>query len=115
LFFGGVSTLSKFYKRAKYKWEREVRLCFDYQENEDFKEVFIKGNLAFPDEINLEKYFTKHHDTTNDRHFIKVPFENNRLFTLKVSEIICGKNITDTQVNQLKAQADNDTIIWRRE
>jgi hypothetical protein len=115
LFFGGVSTLSNFYKRAKYKWEREVRLCFDYQVNEDFKEVFIKGNLAFPDEINLEKYFTKHHDTTNDRHFIKVPFENNRLFTLKVSEIICGKNITETQLNQLKAQADNDTIIWRRE
>jgi len=73
--------------------------------------VFTKENLPFPDEINLEKHFPKQHDTANVRHFIKVPFDN-RLFTLKVSEIICSKNITHTQVNLLKTKADTDTIIW---
>jgi hypothetical protein len=114
LLFGGLSNISKFYKRAKYTWEREARLCFDYQANEDYAETFQKLGHPFPDEINLEKFFPKQYDTTTDRHFIKVPFSN-KLFKLKVSEIICGKNITDTQIAQLKSQADNDTIIWRRQ
>ncbi len=114
LFFGGLSNLSKFYKRAKYAWEREARLCFDYQANEDYAETFQKMNLAFPDEINLENFFPKQHDTTSDRHFIKVPFDN-KLFKLKVSEVICGKNISDAQIAQLKAQADTDTTVWRRQ
>ncbi|MFZ4412005.1 MAG: DUF2971 domain-containing protein [Bacteroidales bacterium] len=114
LFFSGLSTLSKFYKRAKYSWEREARICFDYQANENYAEHFKNLGLPFPDEFNLEKFFPKQYDSASDRHFIKVPFDN-KLFKLKVSEIICGKNITDAQIALLKASADTDTIVWRRE
>lgn len=113
LLFSGLSNLSKFYKRSKYAWERETRLCFDYQANEDYSEIYNQKGLTFPDEINLNKFFPIQCDESG-RYFIKVPF-NNRLFKLKILEIICGKNITNEQIKQLKSLVDTDTIIWRRQ
>jgi hypothetical protein len=75
-------------------------LLFETEINEIMKEQCQKMGVNFDDRINLEKHFVPQFDPTNERHFIKVGFVNS-FFTLKVSEIICGKNITDEQLEKL--------------
>jgi hypothetical protein len=110
----GLSTFSKFYKREKYSWEREIRLCFDYDLNEFMCNNASKKGIVWPNECNLKNYFNKEFDIESNRHFISVPLKND-LFELEINEIICGKKVSDEQMTHLKTLANNSSInIWRR-
>ncbi len=114
LVFEGASTFGKFYKRGKYSFEREIRLCFDYQSNIDYKDIYRQFGLTMPKEKDLENYFKIEYDKQSNRYFIKVPL-NNDLFDLELTEVICGKNVDSTKFSQLESLTKNTPIkLWKR-
>lgn len=114
LVFEGVTKFGKYYKRGKYEYEREIRLCFDYQENLDLKDVYRQFNTAIPAEKDLETYFEIENDEEHHRRFIRIPF-NNPLFEIEVSEVICGKNVNNEQFQRLQTLVQETPIrLWKR-
>lgn len=109
LFIEGITKFSKFYKRGKYEWENEARLCFHY----NFAPLGI-GPF-------LNNIFPIQQDPTTQRKYINLPLQGNTtanpFFTLTIDEVICGKNVspadfTDLQ-NSLSANFPN-AQIWQR-
>lgn len=113
LLISGASLFSKFYKRAKYSWENEVRLCIDFTLFNNTKEFFSFCNTNIPDSINFEKICPIQIDTINNRKYLKLPFKNS-LFEMEITEVICGKDITDEQIIELEKVTQNNALIWKR-
>jgi hypothetical protein len=114
LYFEGVSTFGKFYKRKKFDFEREIRLCIDFQTNRDYKEIYEQLGLHMPTEKDLDHYFKVEYNEASKRHFIRIPFKND-LFNLKISELIIGKNVDYENVEHLKYLTKDQPInIWKR-
>jgi hypothetical protein len=109
-FSGGITTFSKFYKRDKYRWENETRLCFDY----DKETVFGKGHT-------LEQHFPIEHDIKTGRTYIDLPLKGNAkknpFFELEITEVVCGKYVSDPEFEALKMALKAsyfEAKIWRR-
>ncbi len=109
LFVEGISKFSKFYKRGKYEWENETRLSFNY----DFS-TFGLGN-------HLNTIFPIQQDSTANRKYINLPLEGNTtinpFFTLTIDEVICGKNLSQTDFSALETALNAnfpDAKIWQR-
>ena len=94
-----ISTFAKFYKRDKFRWENETRICFERNP------CNICGQKLFNFPFEIE------HDE-NMRSFIRVPFEND-FFHMTLSEIICGKNVSAQDYNILKNTYPN-VCVWQR-
>jgi hypothetical protein len=106
----GITKFSKFYKRGKYDWENEARLCFHY----DFTSSSKLGDY-------LSKNFPIEKEPGTNRKYIKLPLKGNDiqnpLFTLTVDEVICGKNVSATCFENLYAALTEnfpDATIWQR-
>jgi len=109
LFVEGISKFSKFYKRGKYEWENETRLSFDYDDS-----VFGLGK-------SLNKIFPIQQDKSTKRKYIELPLEGNNIvnpfFTLTIDEIICGKNLSQTDFIALETSLNinfPNAKIWQR-
>jgi hypothetical protein len=110
IFIEGITKFSKFYKRGKYEWENETRLCFNY----DFSTPISLGHFLNP-------IFPIQQEQTTGRKYINLPLKGNStanpFFTLTIDEVICGKNISDTDYGILQTElAKNfpDARIWQR-
>ncbi len=94
-FIDGVLKFARFYKRAKYSWEDESRISFDY--NYDYSSLLCR---SFPIQKVLEN--------GRMREYIIVPLKND-YFTLEVSEIICGKQVCNADLSRLLAVSNLPT------
>jgi hypothetical protein len=110
LFASGVDRFAKFYKRSKYNWENETRLCFHYDA---------------PESLGLNKYLDKAFPIQTDekmgRRYINLPFAGNEkvnpFFQLAITELVCGKYVPKDIVTELKAQLTEKypmAICWQR-
>jgi hypothetical protein len=106
---GGLAKFAKFYKRGKYAWEDETRLTFHY----DF-DTFGYGRA-------LNNIFPLQTDQSTGRNYINLPLQGssieNPLFTLTLDEVICGKNISEDDYQEIKSLvADNfpSAYLWKR-
>ena len=109
IFVEGISKFSKFYKRGKYEWENETRLCFNYDNT-----TFGLGNY-------LNRIFPIQQDSTTNRKYINLPLEGNEtpnpFFSLTIDEVICGKNISATDYTELERILTTNfpsAKIWQR-
>lgn len=110
IFIGSDRRFARHFKRAKYSWESEIRMLFDFHENKKLLQLsFCKGL----NELDLNNYIKKETDETTGRRYIKLPF-NNPFFKLKIDEIICGKKVTDKQMRDIEGDLNNPDIrVWR--
>lgn len=107
LFIEGISKFARFYKRGSYSWENETRLAFDF------------GKGLFPGPFLKTKFDIQ---TNGNRRYIVLPLKGspipNPLFTLDIDEVIIGKNVPDTDREDLtallKANFPN-AKVWQRE
>ena len=88
LFIAGVDKFARFYKRQKYDWENETRITFNYR----YYQHLVK-------EFPIEE--SKNAQGQATREFIAVPFKN-RFYTLTLEEIICGSNVSDQEMEDLR-------------
>ena len=109
LFIGGINRIARHYKRTKYAWERETRLIFDFLENNKLHQTsFFNGIMG----TNLETYLQPEFDKENNRHYMRIKF-NNPFFKIKICEIICGKKVDDKHIDEIKSLVPNDVKVWR--
>ena len=100
-FIDGILKFARFYKRAKYSWEDESRISFDY--NYDTSSLLTR---AFPIQKVVEN--------GKIREYLKVPLRND-YFTLEVDEIICGKHVDSAdQARLLSASTLCADRVWVR-
>jgi hypothetical protein len=111
VFTSGIVRFAKFYKRAKYAWENETRLCFHFDE---------PGIAQIPTSKFLENHF-KVQSAENGRRYINLPLAENEqanpLFNLTVTEVVCGKYVPEALVNELREALANSfptAMIWQR-
>lgn len=87
LIIEGVDKFARFYKRQKYDWETETRITFDYRLHQHLVNVFpIEESKNAQGQV---------------REFIDVPFDN-QFYTLTLEEIICGSNVSDQKMENLR-------------
>ena len=99
LFIDGVTKFAQFYKRGKYSWESESRLCFDY--------CMYNYSAIFPVCKDMS-------DGKIEREYIVVPLAN-CFWSLNIEEIICGKNVTQDQIREIKSVAlPLGMRVWKR-
>lgn len=106
----GIVQFSKFYKRAKYNWENETRLCFHYDDHP------LLNHRAI-----LNKIFPVHYVNETGRNYINLPLIGNEqlnpFFDLTITEVVCGKFVSETDFKEiagtLKASFPK-AIIWQR-
>ncbi|WPV01648.1 hypothetical protein SNE26_07660 [Mucilaginibacter sp. cycad4] len=109
-FSDGVDRFSKFYKRARYNWENETRLCFHYDAPN------MVGLNGF-----LDRTFPIQTDSKSGRKFIDLPLTGNSVenpfFELEIVEVVCGKFVGQGMVDQLKdalKQSFPSADFWQR-
>ena len=107
IFIGADRSFARHFKRARYSWESEIRMIFDFHENEKLLNSQFSVNG-----INLNNYIKKEIDNKTNRRYIRLPFKN-PFFELKIDEIICGKEVTDTKLKEIKRIASDVDFIWR--
>lgn len=95
----GISILSLFYKRKRFESEKEIRLCVD----------FTGERTLWEENTELIQVIKKE----NNRRYLPLSFDNN-LCKIDLCEIICGKNVTREQFEELKNLAHNNIKIWKR-
>ena len=88
LIIDGVDKFARFYKRQMYDWETETRITFDYRLHKCLVNVFPIKEM-------------KNAQGQVIREFIVVPFEN-QFYTLTLDEIICGSNVSDQEMEDLR-------------
>ena len=99
-FIDGILKFARFYKRAKFSWEDESRISFDYTTHPWLCEVF-------PIQTEMQ-------NGKVTRKYIKVPLTSDH-FTLQVDEIICGKHVTGSDQNRLLSASNlRADRIWVR-
>jgi hypothetical protein len=97
----GIDKFARFYKRAKYSWENESRISFDYRLQQGLPTMF-------PESQDRDS----HGNIT--REYISVPLSN-QLYTLQIDEIICGGMVSDQRMEDLRLAAGLDQAqVWRR-
>ena len=113
IFAEGLIMFSKFYKRAKYNWENETRLCFHYDDPK------IPG---IPTSKFLETHFPIQEAAGIDRTFIELPLEGtekeNPLFKISITEVACGKFVSADEFMELKQALSVSyptAFIWQRQ
>ena len=100
-FIEGVLPFARFYKRAKYSWEDESRISFDYYTNTDPPRC-----NPFPIQIVTEN--------GKNREYIEVPLRND-YFTLSVDEIICGRRVCCADRSRLLSASNlREDRVWVR-
>jgi len=105
LFIDSSQYFARFFKREKYSYEDEVRLCIDYNQYENLREL----NKFYPGcfEYDFEKIILKEENN------ILIPL-NNEFFYIEICELICGKDIEDSQYEYLSALAkEKEILIWK--
>ena len=101
--FNGLNRFAHLHKRhnndngASFTWEDETRLAFDY-DIEDYSN-YLKS--IFP--VSRRKGLCKAPEHLN------IPFRN-PLFELKVTKVICGKNVTHSQMEKVRRVLDDSSI-----
>lgn len=98
--------LARFFKREKYRWEDEVRLCIDLYKLDFIKE---KYKQIFPEffNYNVESIYTK----KNNALFVQM---SNEFFKFEVCELICGIDISQPDFTKLQRIANIRNIpIWK--
>ncbi len=88
LYIEGVDKFARFYKRQKYEWEKETRITLDYRCHHDLATLF-------------PIYETNDDQSQVIREFIVVPFKN-ELYTLTLDEVLCGSNVSDFEMEDLR-------------
>jgi hypothetical protein len=79
------SLFAKFFKKEKYQWESEIRLCFDKAMNH-VHDIGLKSFKHIEnDKEERDEFFTQ-----KSKDFIFVPLKNS-FFEIKVKEIFCNK------------------------
>ena len=100
-FIDGILKFARFYKRAKYSWEDESRISFDY--NYDTSSLLTR---AFPIQKVVEN--------GKIREYIDAPLRND-YFTLSVDEIICGRRVCRADRSRLlSASSLREDKVWVR-
>lgn len=104
LFMQGTWMFARHYKRDKYSWENEARISLDYV-NGEYSGVL--SSMCAPEA-------TRGATGGVQREFVRLPFKN-RLFEIVVDEVICGKDVTNADMNRLDAICKPQNIrVWRR-
>jgi len=109
LLVDGLTKFAKFYKRGSYSWENETRLAFHYS----------KGFLGL--HPTLSRHFRVHFDKPHFRYYLDLPLEGNPapnpFFTMKVDELICGRNVPApdfARIQQLTTNNFPTARVWKR-
>ena len=66
------------------------------------------------DRMEGHKIESHYFDESRPEFLTKVHFDN-PFFKIKVSEIICGANVTDEQMVELRRQTKGEVLVWRRQ
>ncbi len=111
LLLSGIDDFSIFYKRCRFSQEKEIRLCFDYYLYETRREWFKKNGHVLPEELKLDEKYKIFKYKYRD--YIKIPLKN-EFYEIQISDIICGKNISEDQFKVLTSLKNKETLIWRR-
>ncbi len=105
----GLVKFSKFYKRAKYNWENETRLCFHYDDG-------LLGHRQV-----LEKKMPIETDLATGRNYIELPLNGhvkaNPFFDLQINEVVCGKYVPESdyqKIREVLAISFPKAQIWQR-
>lgn len=124
----GAYTVAKFIKRARYAWENEVRLSIsgnDIARAESYKETvsrLLDKEVTYNYRNCLNQLLTTK-KTDGDKTYIEVPINDplkNPFFEITINQIICGKKVTDEQMDELRALLKkvnpnaNDEDVWKR-
>jgi hypothetical protein len=106
--------IARFFKRGKYAFEDEVRLCFDFNQY-NLKQIF--SNLIYPEmfklnEFDLAKTFIEGNDEERKYLFTKL---KNPIFEIQIEELICGKELDDERYEDIKKLGEEKGIknIWK--
>lgn len=104
LYIDSCEYFARYFKREKYNWENEIRLCVDYNQYE-----FLQKHSIIPFEYEFENLFER-----KDK-YIYVPMDN-ELFSIEICELICGKDISDFEYESLsKIAKERNILIWKYE
>jgi len=94
----GLAKFGALYKRrASYGWEKETRLLLNWSL---FHDDLAKNSFSI--DIDVSKTY------------LKIPLKNN-LFTLRIKSIKIGKNLNNSQKDQIKTLADKKGLSWIEE
>jgi len=111
----GLRWMRYYYKRDKYRWENETRLSFDIIKyltiNVLFKE---QDGIEFQDRMETHGIESHFADKSRPDFLMKVAFDN-PFFQVKVDEVICGANVCDKHVEELKELTKGEVHVWRRQ
>jgi hypothetical protein len=103
------------YKRDKYRWENETRLSFDWEEYSHISGLFIKEDgLNIFERMETHGIETHWIDKSRPDFLTKIHFDN-PFFKLEINEIICGANVTDYQIDELRKLTNGEVHVWRRD
>lgn len=104
-----------YYKRDKYRWENETRLSFNLDEYGNICGLLMKKDRRnFIDRMEGHKIESHYFDESRPKFLTKVHFDN-PFFKIEVSEIICGANVTDKQIDELRRLTEGKVLVWRRQ
>ena len=105
-----------YYKRDKYRWEEETRLSFDIGKFIEMQKSFSKKDKITIDERlevhNLELVYETE-KSEKPPFLLRIPFDN-AFIKVEVCEIICGSNVLDSQISELKDLINANVIVWKR-
>lgn len=110
LFIGGLNRFARNYKRQRYAWESETRLIFDIDENKRLLDFYEQMRCCEP-KHDLMRYFKIIKD--DDREYIQLNFIN-EFFTLELDEVIFGKKVSQSQIDEIEAFVNEDVHCWQR-
>lgn len=101
LFTLGIPIVARFYKRAYYSWEDEIRLCVDLQ--------FVCERYK----MNPMKYFDLQGDSK--RTWISLPIgdaSQNGLFDIRLTDIFCSKGLDSGELDGLRTDNFPNAKLW---